>query len=98
MPSSSLRSKLLRAIFRVGITTFLATLISFAISLFFALAAILLVNLTRGGGVNTTLAYRHFAFPIAMSVLMITLVTAVILEIRAARREQSAPRRMHRAA
>lgn len=98
MPDSSLRGKLPRAIFRVSITTFLATLLSFAISLFFALVAILLINLSRGGGVSMTLSYRHFAFPAAIGVLVVTFITAVILEIRKARREQAAPRRMHRAA
>ncbi len=97
MPEDTLRRKLPRAIFRVGMTTFLATLISFAISLCFSLITLLIVNLVRGGGVNMTSAYRHIAFPVAMGVLVITFITAVILEIRAARREQ-ASHQVHRAA
>jgi hypothetical protein len=95
---SDASKKLAGSIFRVAIITFLATVISFAVSLFLAIVTILLVNMIRGGGVNMAHAYRHFAFPIAMVVMVISFITALRLEVIEARRQRTATRSLPRVA
>lgn len=73
-------------VLRVGIITFLATIVSFAIALFFGIVTILLVAMIRGGPLNMAYAYRYVAFPIAVCVLVVAFVVALIYEIRTARR------------
>jgi hypothetical protein len=70
------------AIFRVAVTTFLATAVSFAIALFFGIVTILVANLFHGGVANMTNAYRRVAFPIAMAVLGASFIFSVFVEIR----------------
>jgi TRAP-type C4-dicarboxylate transport system permease small subunit len=84
--------KLAGAIFRVVIITFLATLMSFAVALFFGIVGILLANLTHLGSVNITSAYRHFAFPVAMTVMVIAFISELTLELREGRQTRTAAR------
>jgi hypothetical protein len=84
---------------RVVIITALATLLSFAIALFFSITGIMLVDMIRGGGVNLTSAYRHIALPIALVTLVIALVVNLVVEIRYYRRARgNAPTKLSRVA
>jgi hypothetical protein len=74
------------AVGRVFLITFLATLISFAISLFFGIVTIVLANMFKGGGIDMAHAYRDIAFPVAIAVMVVAFTIAVVNEIRTYRR------------
>jgi hypothetical protein len=67
---------------RVLLITFLITLICFAISLFFGILGLLLAAHVRGFHPDMTLAYRHFALPIAVVVALISLIATTAFEVR----------------
>jgi len=67
---------------RVLLVTFLITLISFAISLFVGILGLLLAARVRGFHPDMTLAYRHFALPVAVAVAVISLIATTVFEIR----------------
>lgn len=75
---------LLGVLFRVVFITFLLTLLTFALTLLGSILALVIVAEVRGGlaHVNMAVAYRYVAFPVAISVGAIVLVTAVIYEMR----------------
>jgi len=95
----SRKPKIWLLVARVVIITVLATLLSFAIALFFAVTGIMLVAMIRGGGVNLTAAYRHIALPIALVTLVIAFVVNLVIEIRYYRRARmNAPTDLSRVA
>ncbi|MFB3917187.1 MAG: hypothetical protein ACE14M_10690 [Terriglobales bacterium] len=74
-------------VLRVCVVTFLATIVSFAVALFFGIVTILLVAMIRGGAaINMSYAYRYVAFPVAVGVLVLAFISALIFEVREARR------------
>jgi hypothetical protein len=67
---------------RILLITFLLTLLSFAVSLLLGILGIVIAAYVRGIHPNLTIAYRHIAFPIAMAVGAIALISASVTEIR----------------
>jgi ABC-type methionine transport system permease subunit len=67
---------------RVVLITFISTLLSFAVGLFFGIVGVVLVNMAKGGALNMNLAYRHVAFPLAMVATVITFVVTLRWELR----------------
>lgn len=75
---------------RILLITGLCTLVTFAAALFVGIAAMALLSLFKGGGVNMANAYRHVAVPIAAVALVIALLLAARNEIREYRRARAA--------
>jgi uncharacterized membrane protein len=67
---------------RVLLVTFIGTLISFAVTLFFAIVGTAAVSLLRGIHPNMTVAYRRIALPAAVVAGSIIFVLALAMEIR----------------
>jgi hypothetical protein len=74
---------------RVVLVTFLLTLLSFAISLFLGIVATLIAAWLRGTKPNMTVAYRHFAAPVAAAVAVIVLVCTTVVEVRQYRQSKA---------
>lgn len=74
--------RLALAIARALLVAFLATLLSFAISLLLAIVGITIYARVHGATPDMTFAYRHIAAPIAITVGAIVLVLSTALEIR----------------
>jgi phosphoglycerol transferase MdoB-like AlkP superfamily enzyme len=71
---------------RVVIITFLLTLLTFALCLLLGILGLVISAALRGVHPNLTSAYRDFAFPVAMTVAAVVLVSATIMEVRRYRR------------
>ena len=67
---------------RILLITFLGTLISFAVSLLFALVGIVVLAAMRGVRPDMRIAYRHVALPIALVAGSIIFILATVTEIR----------------
>jgi len=67
---------------RVVLITFLLTLLSFAICLLLGILGLVISGAMRGVHPNLATAYRHFAFPAALAIAAVVLVSATIMEIR----------------
>jgi len=67
---------------RILLITFLGTLISFAVSLLFALVGIVVFAAMRGVRPDMRIAYRHVALPIALVAGSIIFILATVTEIR----------------
>jgi len=67
---------------RVGLITFLGTLISFAVSLLLAILGTAVVSALRGAHPDMRIAYRHVALPRALTAGGIIFVVAVVMEVR----------------
>jgi uncharacterized membrane protein len=67
---------------RVLLVTFVVTLLSFAVSLFFGILGTLLVARLRGVRPNLVIAYRHIAIPVAAVAGVIVIVSATVMEIQ----------------
>lgn len=68
--------------FRVVATTFLFTLLSFAVSLLLSIMGTIVYSQVKHVAPNLPFAYRHIAFPIAISCGAIALVLSLTMEIR----------------
>ena len=68
--------------FRVGILTFLGTLVSFAVSLLLGILAIVIHAALHKARPDMRVAYRHIALPVAMVAGGIILVATLVMEIR----------------
>ena len=68
--------------FRILLITFLATLLSFAVSMFLGILGTIAWAALHHAKPNLTLVYRHFAPPIAIVIGVIVLVAATIHEVR----------------
>ena len=67
---------------RVGLVTFIGTLLCFAVSLFFAIFGTVIMASLRGVHPDMRIAYRHIAIPMAVVAGSIILVLALVIEIR----------------
>jgi hypothetical protein len=62
--------------------TFLLTLLAFALSLLLGIIGLVIAGRLRGIHPDMTVAYRSIAFPAAVTVAGITLLSSTIVEIR----------------
>jgi hypothetical protein len=67
---------------RVGLVTFIGTLLCFAVSLLFSIFGTVIVASLRGVHPDMRIAYRHIALPIALVAGGIIFVLALMMEIR----------------
>jgi len=67
---------------RVFAMTFLLTLLSFAVALLLSILGTVVYSQVKHVAPNLTFAYRHVAFPFAITVGAIVLVLALAMEIR----------------
>jgi hypothetical protein len=67
---------------RVLLMTVIVTLLSFAVSLFLGILAIIIGSRMRGGAPDMAMAYRHIAAPVAVGVGTIVLISATVIELR----------------
>ena len=68
--------------FRVLAMTFLLTLLAFAVSLLLSILGTIVYSRAVHTAPNLPFAYRHIAFPFAISVGAIVLVLSLVMEIR----------------
>jgi TRAP-type C4-dicarboxylate transport system permease small subunit len=68
--------------FRVFAVTFLLTLLSFAIALLLSILGTIVYSQAKHVAPNLPFAYRHIAFPFAITVGTIVLVLSLVMEIR----------------
>jgi uncharacterized membrane protein YbhN (UPF0104 family) len=67
---------------RVLAMTFLLTLLSFAVALLVSILGTVVYSQMKHVAPNLTFAYRHIAFPFAITVGAIVLVLLLLMEIR----------------
>jgi hypothetical protein len=67
---------------RVFAMTFVFTLLSFAVALLLSILGTIVYSQVRHVAPNLTFAYRHIAFPFAITAGMIVLVLSLAMEIR----------------
>src|SRR5271166_5151461 len=67
---------------RVGLVTFLGTLLCFAVSLLFAILGTIITAALRSVHPDMRIAYRHIALPIALVAGAIIFVLSLTMEIR----------------
>jgi hypothetical protein len=67
---------------RVLLTTFLGTLLCFAVSLLFAILGTVILAALRGVHPDMRVAYRHIALPVALVAGGVILVLALVMEVR----------------
>jgi len=67
---------------RVGLVTFIGTLLCFAVSLLLAILGTVLVGALRGMHPDMRIAYRQIALPVALVAGSIIFVLALAMEIR----------------
>ncbi|MGA2979792.1 MAG: hypothetical protein ABSD76_09395 [Terriglobales bacterium] len=67
---------------RVFLMTFLLTLLSFAIALLLSILGTVVYSQVKHVAPNLTFAYRHIAFPFAITAGAIVLVLSLVMEIR----------------
>jgi len=67
---------------RVGLVTFIGTLLCFAVSLLFAIFGTVIVASLRGVHPDMRIAYRHIALPVAVVAGVIIFSLALTMEIR----------------
>jgi hypothetical protein len=67
---------------RVFAMTFLLTVLSFAVALLLSILGTVVYSQVKHVAPNLTFAYRHIAFPFAITVGAIVLVLLLVMEIR----------------
>ena len=67
---------------RVGLVTFIGTLLCFAVSLLFAIFGTVILGALRGVHPDMRIAYRHVALPMAVVAGVIIFSIALTMEIR----------------
>ena len=67
---------------RVFAMTFLLTLLSFAVALLLSIMGTVVYAQMKHGVPNLAFAYRHIAFPFAVTVGAMVLVLSLVMEIR----------------
>jgi len=67
---------------RIFAVTFLLTLLSFAVALLLSILGTVVYSQVKHTAPNLTFAYRHIAFPFAITVGAIVLVLSLGMEIR----------------
>ena len=68
--------------FRVFAAAFLLTLLSFAVALLLSILGTIVYSQVKHVAPNLPFAYRHIAFPFAITVGTIVLVLSLVIEIR----------------
>lgn len=69
--------------------TFLFTLLSFAVALLLSILGTVVYSQVKHIAPNLTFAYRHIAFPFAITVGAVVLVLLSMMEVRNSRRRKS---------
>jgi uncharacterized membrane protein YbhN (UPF0104 family) len=82
LKSTSGRPRWIGIPFRVVAVTFLLTLLSFAVALLLSLLGTIVYSQVKHVAPNLPFAYRHVAFPFAITVGAIVLVLSLVMEIR----------------
>jgi TRAP-type C4-dicarboxylate transport system permease small subunit len=83
MPKTqSLRLRWIGIPFRVFAVTFLLTLLSFAVALLLSILGTIVFSQVKHIAPDLPFAYRHIAFPFAITVGVIVLVLSLVMEIR----------------
>ena len=83
MPKTqSLRLRWIGIPFRVFAVTFLLTLLSFAVALLLSILGTIVLSQVKHIAPDLPFAYRHIAFPFAITVGVIVLVLSLVMEIR----------------
>lgn len=67
---------------RVFAFTFLSTLLSFAVALLLSIIGTVIYSRVRDVTPNLMFAYKHIAFPIAVSVGSVALIVTIVAEVR----------------
>ena len=67
---------------RVGLVTFIGTLLTFAVSLLFAIFGTVILAAMHGVHPDMRIAYRHIALPLALVAGSIILLAMLVTEIR----------------
>lgn len=67
---------------RVGLVTFIGTLLCFAVSLLLAIFGTVILAALRGVHPDMRIAYRHIALPMALVAGSIIFALALVMEIR----------------
>jgi hypothetical protein len=67
---------------RVGLVTFIGTLLCFAVSLLLAIFGTVILAALRGAHPDMRIAYRHIALPMALVAGSIIFALALVMEIR----------------
>jgi hypothetical protein len=67
---------------RVGLVTFIGTLLSFSVSLLFAIFGTVILAAMHGVHPDMRIAYRHIALPLALVAGSVILVAMLVTEIR----------------
>ena len=67
---------------RVGLVTFIGTLLCFSVTLLFAIFGTVILASLHGVHPDMRIAYRHIAVPVALVAAVIILVSASVMEIR----------------
>jgi hypothetical protein len=67
---------------RVALVTFIGTLLTFAVSLLFAIFGTVILASLKGIHPDMRIAYRHVALPIAVIAGSIIFVVTLVMEIR----------------
>jgi TRAP-type C4-dicarboxylate transport system permease small subunit len=80
--SASGRPRWIGIPFRVFAITFLLTVLSFAVALLLSILGTIVYSQVRHVAPNLPFAYRHIAFPFAITVGTIVLVLSLVMEIR----------------
>ncbi len=62
--------------------TFLLSLLSFAVSLFLAIVALVVAGEIAGTRPDMPFAYRHVAIPFAVVVAVLVVISATVVEVR----------------
>jgi branched-subunit amino acid ABC-type transport system permease component len=82
MPQASRSPRWYGIPIRTLLVTFIATLVSFAVSLLLAILGTVLVAAARSVHPDMTIAYRVIALPVALVAGAIVFVLALVMEIR----------------
>jgi hypothetical protein len=75
--------------FRVGALTFLFTLLSFAVSLLLSILGSIIYSVAKHVPPDLPFAYRHIAFPFAITVGAIVFVVSIAVEVRRYRQSRT---------
>jgi uncharacterized BrkB/YihY/UPF0761 family membrane protein len=71
---------------RVLMLTFLSTLLSFAVALLLSIIGTLVYARVENASPNLMFAYKHIAFPVAVSAGAVALIVTLVMEVRNYRR------------
>ena len=82
LSTQSARPRWILIPFRVFAVTFLLTLLSFAVALLLSILGTIVYSQVKHVAPNLPFAYRHIAFPFAITVGTIVLVLSLVIEVR----------------